>query len=312
MKKLISGAACLLLLCSLAVSILAAPEGPVITLQPQSPTYSQYSVAIYTVKAEGKNLSAIWYMQWQDKTYTISDIGGAMQAWEPYAGEAYGARKLDDNTFSFTFEGVERELDGAYIWCVIEDGYNDVTSQKARISVAEVGMPPMIVDIPAQLTVTQGEEAQIRCVASAPGESQLSFLWYESDTGKLEDMRAVNRGTETADYIFCDTSAVGTRNYICKVETTDGGVAYSSFVPVTVKEKASKPQEETPEETTESTTDTAPPEKPEQPQPQETIPTIGAQQPPAEGMPWWAIVLIGLAGAAAGVGVAILLVKKKS
>lgn len=37
----------------LAMPAMAAPEGPVITLQPQSPNYPHYSVAIYTGKAGG-------------------------------------------------------------------------------------------------------------------------------------------------------------------------------------------------------------------------------------------------------------------
>ena len=58
-------------------------------------------MAIYTVKVSGTNLSATWYMEWLGDTYTISDIGGSIQPWEGYAGESYGARKLDDNTFAY-------------------------------------------------------------------------------------------------------------------------------------------------------------------------------------------------------------------
>lgn len=242
MRRLISIILWTILIGSLSVMVFAASEPPEITLQPQSPNYPQYSVAMYTVKAEGTNLHATWYMEWQGKTYTISNIGGSMQAWEPYAGESYGARKLDDHTFAFIFEGIEYDLDGAYIWCVIEDGHYDVTSQKARISVGNEYTPPMILDIPAELTVEQDSEAEIRCIAQAPGDTQLSFLWYETDTGRMEDMQAVNRGTETADYLTCDTSRIGTRYYLCMVETSDGGLAYSSVVPVTVTEKKYVPE----------------------------------------------------------------------
>lgn len=227
----------LLMSCLLILPAMAASGEPKITMHPQSPNYPTYSVAIYTVKAEGTNLTATWYIEWQGKTYTASDLGGAMQAWEPYAGEGYGPRKLDNNTFAFIFEGIEQDLDGAYIWCIIEDGHYDVTSQKARISVGNPNSPPEILDIPAELTVEQGAEAEIRCVAKAPDGTQLSYLWYESDTGRIEDIRAVNRGTETADYLFCDTSYPGVRNYICFVSTSDGGFANSSFVTVTVTPK---------------------------------------------------------------------------
>lgn len=142
MRKTVCLLLAVLMSCLLAMPAMAAPEGPVITLQPQSPNYPHYSVAIYTVKAEGTNLQATWYMEWLGKTYTISDIGGAIEEWEAFAGESYGARKVDDNTFIFVFEGIERDLDGGYIWCVIEDGHYAVTSQKSRICVGSEKMPP--------------------------------------------------------------------------------------------------------------------------------------------------------------------------
>ena len=357
MRKLIPLFLSILLIVSLTVPALAASEAPEITLQPQSPNYPAFSVAIYTVKASGNNLTATWYMEWQGTTYTASDIGGAMQAWEPYAGAAYGARKLDDNTFSFTFEGIGAELDGAYIWCVIEDGHYDVVSEKVRINVSSEKTPPTILDVPAQLTVEQGGEAEIRCIAQAPGEMQLSFLWYETDTGRMEDMRAVNRGTETSDFLFCDTSQIGTRYYICMVETSEGGVAYSSVIPVTVTEKAAPPTQPAP--TQPAPTQPAPAQPvqtqpaPTQPQAPSVAVTVPVTEPPTTvpetkqettaptqagkpaptkaptqqteataptqpenvpaqdaGLPWWSLVLIGLVGAGAGVGAAIILIRK--
>lgn len=240
MKKVISVLLVILLCGLLAIPALAAPAGPVITMQPQSPNYPQYSVAIYTVKATGSNLTAIWYMNWNGKTYTISDIGGSMQPWEAYAGESYGARKIDNNTFSFIFEGIGEELNGAAIWCSLEDGHYDVTSQKAHITVGGSATPPEIVNIPAQVSVNQGESAEVRCVARGNDGSQLSYTWYETSTGQLQDIVAMNRGAEDSDYIFCDTSQAGTRYYVCAVKSSKGGLTYSSVVPVTVSESAPK------------------------------------------------------------------------
>ena len=241
MKKVISLSLVLLMCVLLAVPALSASEGPVITMQPQSPNYPEYSVAIYTVKATGTNLSATWFIEWNGKTYNASNIGGAMQPWEGYAGESYGARKLDSNTFCFIFEGIEEELSGAKIWCVLEDGHYDVTSQPAYITIGDYSTPPEIVSIPASITVQQGESAEIRCVARSNDESQLEFLWYETSTGKLPDIQALNRGTEDSDYIFCDTSQVGTRYYVCGITTSNGGFAYSSVVEVNVEAKAAAP-----------------------------------------------------------------------
>ena len=234
MKKVISLLLIVLLCGMLTVPALAAPEGPVITMQPQSPNYPEYSVAIYTVKATGTNLTATWYIEYQGKTYNASQIGGSMQPWEAYAGESYGAKKLDNNTFCFVFEGIGEELSGAEIWCEIEDGHYNVVSQVGHITVGNYGSPPEILSIPASITVKRGEEAEIRCVAKSSDGSQLNFLWYETGTGKFEDMQAIDRGAETGDYMFCDTRTTGTRYYVCGITTSGGGMAYSSMVEVNV------------------------------------------------------------------------------
>ena len=321
MKKVISLLLIVLLCGMLTVPALAAPEGPVITMQPQSHYYSEYSVAIYTVKATGTNLSAYWYIEWEGKTYNASQIGGAMQPWEAYAGESYGAKKLDNNTFCFIFEGIEEELSGAEIWCEIEDGHYSVPSQVAHIVVGNYGSPPEILDIPASITVQQGEEAEIRCIAKSTDGSQLNFLWYETGTGKFEDLQAINRGAETGDYMFCDTSTIGTRYYVCGITTSGGGMAYSSAVEVNVVEadsqETTKPttDTQTTETTTESKIDTTPTTEPTTMESKidttpTTEPTTPAQSPTTE-ISWWVLVLVGLGAAGIGVGVAVILIKKK-
>ena len=404
MKKVISLLLIVLLCGMLAVPALAAPEGPVITMQPQSHYYSEYSVAIYTVKATGTNLTATWYIEYQGKTYNASKIGGSMQPWEAYAGESYGAKKLDDNTFYFVFEGIEEELSGAEIWCEIEDGHYNVVSQVGHITVGNYGSPPEILSVPASVTVKRGEEAEIRCIAKSSDGSQLNFLWYETGTGKFEDMQAIDRGAETGDYMFCDTRTVGTRYYVCGITTSGGGMAYSSMVEVnvvaetttaaapkiqtetlpnavvgtqySVQLKCTDPDAEffpyynpgtqndleegswlglsidgwlmgTPtkagtysfsvcamgaggeaygvytltvveadsQETTEPTTGTAQTTEPtttelENVTTPTTKPTTQTEQP-EKATPWWVLVLVGLVAAGIGVGVAVILIKKK-
>lgn len=338
MKKVISLLLIVLLCGMLAVPALAAPEGPVITMQPQSHYYSEYSVAIYTVKATGTNLTATWYIEYQGKTYNASQIGGSMQPWEAYAGESYGAKKLDNNTFCFVFEGIGEELSGAEIWCEIEDGHYNVVSQVGHITVGNYGSPPEILSIPASITVKRGEEAEIRCVAKSSDGSQLNFLWYETGTGKFQDMQAIDRGAETGDYMFCDTRTVGTRYYVCGITTSGGGMAYSSMVEVTVVENTANPPAETtpvatgssqPEttpvsaNTTEATEATeASSTKPTQSQ--NTNPTTPATESAAtaatiatrqedgadQGLSWWVLVLLGIAAAGVGVAAGIILSKK--
>ena len=329
----------ILLLCGvLAIPALAAPEGPVITMQPQSPNYPEYSVATYTVKATGTNLTATWYIEYEGKTYNASQIGGEMQPWEAYAGETYGATQPDANTFCFVFSGIGSELSGAEIWCELEDGHYDIVSQVGHITVGDYGTPPEILDIPASVTVKQGEQAEIRCVAKSGDGSQLNFLWYETGTGKFQDMQAINRGEETGDYMFLDTSAPGTCYYVCGITTTGGGMAYSSMVEVTVVENTANPPAETtpvatgssqPETTPVSANTTEPTEATEAistkpTQNQNTNPTTPATESAAtaatiatrqedgagQRLSWWVLVLVGIAAAGVGVAAGIILSKK--
>lgn len=229
-----------LLLCMLVMPVSAAPEGPQITLQPQNYHYPEYSVAIYTVKATGTNLTATWYLSWQGNTYNISDYTNAFEPWEAYAGESYGPNKVDANTFICFFAGIEEELSGAEIWCVIEDGHYDVTSARAIITVQGTVSPPEILDIPASVTAAQGDPIELRCISRSNSGAQLSFQWYETSTGKLPNIQALIG--EDSDYIFCNSDTAGTRYYVCCVTDTNGGMAYSSVVPVTVTAGSSDPE----------------------------------------------------------------------
>ena len=225
MKKLI----CFLVLIVLAFSMpVYAAEAPVITLQPQNPVYPEYSCAVYTVKATGSNLSAVWYMNFEGKTYNISDRS-VIAPWEAYAGELYGHNQ-EGNTFTFSFTGIESGLNGAEIYCVVSNSSGSVTSQKALISIGGTGTPPDI-EVPAALTVKQGYVAELSCKASGSG---LQYTWYETPTGNLYDMTAVGRGAETASTFRPETGTVGTRWYICGVQNGEGGLCYSSVIPVTV------------------------------------------------------------------------------
>ena len=155
-----------------------------------------------------------------------------MEPWEAYAGESYGTQPIDGNTFTCFFGGIEEGLNGAEIWCVIEDGHYDVTSDRAIITVQGSVSPPEILDIPPSVTAYRGDSIELRCTARSNSNAQLEFQWYETATGKLQHIQALIE--ETSDYIFCSSEAAGTRYYVCCVTASNGGRAYSSVVPVTV------------------------------------------------------------------------------
>lgn len=225
------------LICLLAIPAAATTELSIVR-QPQNPTAIEYDLVEYEIKAYGYNLYCTWYMEYEGKTYDISDTSVGIQPWEPYAGETYGDLDPEVNgaftTFRYCFGGIESELDGAKIYAVITNGHKEVTSQKARIRVAEgVGKPPVIM-VASEMEVYQDEPLELYCEASDPMGGTLSYLWYETATGELEDIIAINRGAEDKDTLRVDTSTPGTYYYVCGVDTSNGGSAYSSVIPVTV------------------------------------------------------------------------------
>jgi hypothetical protein len=92
--------------------------------------------------------------------------------------------------------------------------------------------------VPESIEVYVGDILDLYCSATSPDGSALSYLWYQTSTGKLEDIIAINRGSETTDTLRVDTSTPGTYYFVCGVDTANGGGAYSSVIRVTVMEKS--------------------------------------------------------------------------
>ena len=334
MRKMICLFLCFVLILLASVAAFADTQEPEITLQPQSPNWPEYSTALYTVKASGKNLSATWYLKWEGKTYNLSDFTNGFEPWEAYAGESYGPVQDDSNTFSCYFGGIEEELNGAEVWCVIEDGHYDVTSQKATVTVSGQAQPPQILDFPTDFTVFRGDLTELRCSATSNDGSQLTWLWYETATGKLQDIQAICDSPQYSDTWAVSSEQLGTRYYVCCVETDRGGRVYSNVVgvtvldwdpepeyppekpksqdPVTVPETEPETVPETEPETVITTTPaTAPAATPETTPPvQETEPVQAPSNDTEEGIPWWVLVAVALGGCAIGIGVAVILINK--
>lgn len=348
MRKLISILLSIVILCSLTVPVLAITPEPVITRQPQNPVYCEYDIAEYSVTVQGENLSCSWFMSFNGRDYNISDTSGGMQPWEPYAGESYGPAKSVNGsftTFTYTFQGIGSELNGSYIYAVIEDGHYDVTSDKAYINVVADSAPSPEIHVAPGMEIYKGEPLELYCEAYVSDGSELSYLWYETSTGKLPDIIAINRGTEDRDTLSVDTGSVGTRYYVCGVTTSAGGSAYSSVIPVTVIEKpaaaadgndkpaddpADKPEKE---ESGKSEADETGKEdssvKTEQSgsdngnaEPNITDDTDsddknmdnsqeGKNEQKAGGIPFGAVLLIAVAAAGVGVAVSFAVIKKK-
>ena len=235
MKKLIIVAIVALLIYGIAFVVLVNTDEFVLTQHPQSPVVAENGIATYTVKGTGGEKIAQWYMHWNGETYKISELTDAKQPWEAYAGTSYGPQQIDNNTFSYVFEGIGSELDGAHIWAVVHCGNYSTKTQVAVIQIEDTAEAPVITEIPLTEEIVLGEEWGITCVAQAPdGNSALSYQWYETSTGKLEDIKPLDLETANTDTLLVENSELGTRYYVCRVETAEGGVTYSSVVRTTV------------------------------------------------------------------------------
>jgi hypothetical protein len=136
---------------------------------------------------------------------------------------------------------VDTSTPGIYYYVCGVDTANGGSAYSSIITVIVRGLAPVI-SVPKSMTVTQGENLDLYCSATSPDGSKLSYLWYSTSTGKLEDIIAVNRGSETNDTLHVDTSTPGIYYYVCGVDTANGGSAYSSIITVTVLEKTTSIQ----------------------------------------------------------------------
>ncbi len=238
MKKTISIVLCFLMLCSLLIPVSAAVE-PVITQQPQSTTFKEFGVATYSVTVKGEYLKCRWYIRFNGDIYDLCDFDNGMNPWEHYAGSSYGpysSTNGDYTTFTYYFEGIGKELDGCYIYAEIEDGHFSLTSEKAYIRITPYEEPELVINVPTYIETFQGEILDLYCSATASDGSSLNYLWYSCSSGNIENIIAVNRGTEDQDTLRVDTSYVGTQYYTCYVSTSSYG-EYSDMIRVTVLEK---------------------------------------------------------------------------
>lgn len=285
----------------------------------------------YSVKAFGEGLSYTWYIVINGRVFNTSEAisGGEKQAWMDYVFGDFGKNETGN---SFYMNGIQSGMNGAEIFCRITDSNgNYAESKHALVSVSAVGsgMPPTIT-VPSAMTVEKDTPLDLYCGAEASDGSALTYLWYETESGSLKDILAIDRGTETSDTLHCDTDKIGTRYYVCMVTTAKGGSGYSSVIVVNVTEKdsASAPQtaetESSTHQTTEPTTDiisepspadkldtTSQTDKPDSTNPSDTTSTE-KNDDNNSGFSWWMAAVPVVCIAAIAGGVIFVAEKKKN
>ena len=166
---------CVMLLSSLALPVWA-DGGAEIVFQPQNPTYNVGAVAIYSVTAQGENLTCRWYIDYNGTEYELTLMDEVVDPWENFAGEQYGMTSSQDGgntTFNFVFQGIGAELDGSTIYAVVHDGYKPVRSDAAYISVVEGAKTPPATKVPASVELWLGDVYDLECAAESYDGSKL-------------------------------------------------------------------------------------------------------------------------------------------
>lgn len=225
----------------LPASVLATDKIEIIH-QPQNMIFPEHASANWSVEATGDGLAYEWFIVYKGTAYNTAESFDENHPWQVgVVGDGYGRNDIGN---AFFINGIGSALDGAEIYCVISNKTGSVTSQRAHISVGGQSLPPRL-KVPAAVTIKKDKILKLLCDAEAfEGDDIKSYTWYETDTGALKDIVAIGaQDGQPEEYpiLVCDTTMLGTRYYVCCVETNLGGKAYSSVIPVTVIEGSELP-----------------------------------------------------------------------
>lgn len=225
----------------LPASVLATDKIEIIH-QPQNMIFPEHASANWSVEATGDGLAYEWFIVYKGIAYNTAESFDENHPWQVgVVGDGYGRNDIGN---AFFINGIGSALDGAEIYCVISNKTGSVTSQRAHISVGGQSLPPRL-KVPAAVTIKKDKILKLLCDAEAfEGDDIKSYTWYETDTGALKDIVAIGaQDGQPEEYpiLVCDTTMLGTRYYVCCVETNLGGKAYSSVIPVTVIEGSELP-----------------------------------------------------------------------
>ena len=189
----------------------AAEKAPVITKQPASVSAIVGQKAVFTVTAEGSNLSYRW------QYYADADGG-----WTNTAQSGY-----DTDTLSVP---CTLARNGYQYRCKVSNAIGAVYSEAATLTVEQIE-PPIILVQPASVEVPKGETAAF--TVEAEGED-LSYRWEYRPTENSEWDYTYQTGYQTTTLSVPATAARNGYQYRCQV-SNNGGRATSNPATLTVK-----------------------------------------------------------------------------
>ena len=181
---------------------------PVITESPSSVSVTEGETATFRVVATGTDLSYQWYYKMPEDTELIST----------------GSNGTSDS-YSFT---ATSQYNGYTYCCKVTNGIGDyVWSSGAKLVVYT---KPVITESPSPISVTEGETATFRVVATG---IDLSYQWYYKIPGDTEWISTGSKGTSDS-YSFTATTQYNGYAYCCKVTNGAGDSELSSSAKLTV------------------------------------------------------------------------------
>ena len=170
---------------------------PTITAQPEDVTAAVGEAAVFTVEAEGEDLSWQWYYQKPGDTARtkVSRNGTA-----PTLSVTVAARH---NGYSYS--------------CMVSNVFAFTFSDPATLT---VGSKPVITAQPESVTVAAGSKATFKVAASGTG---LKYQWFYLKPGASAWTRVSSNGT-SASYSLTAAARHNGYSYRCKVSNAAGSV----------------------------------------------------------------------------------------
>jgi len=179
---------------------------PSITTQPKSATVTAGNKATFTVSASGTGLT----YQWQYK-----DAGGS------WTNSGYSSAKTATLSFPTT-----ASMNGRQYRCKVTNSGGTTTSSAVTLT---VNSKPAITSQPSNTTVTAGNKATFKVVATGAG----SYQWQYKDAGGSWTDSGYS-SAKTATLSFPAKANMNGRQYRCKV-TNSAGTTTSNAATLTVK-----------------------------------------------------------------------------
>ena len=233
MKKVFAILTAVMLAAGMLLSVLpvAAAEPLEIVNGPSNYIVPEGMNVMYSVNANGSDLSYEWFLRYKGADYPLLDAMETISAsWHDYID----AVTLSPTGADITLENVKYGLDGAEIFCIVNGSGSVAVAGPAHIAVQKVTKTTLkkITKFAVKHVVNTTKDKLVKIPVKITEEAgyTYSYQWYETHDGKLEHIQALLYENEMV--LIPDTSKTGTKYYVCMVEVSKNGQKLSGYTEV--------------------------------------------------------------------------------